>query len=895
MENNELLILPNGEGESSGGTPPDMPSGESSSGTPPDMPSGESSGGTPPDMPSGESSGGTPPDMPSGESGGGSSSSSVSWNGATEITSAGTYDSPTYTSTSSGQNAVLVNTSEAVVINNPTVTKSGGDSAGDNESFYGTNSAVLVKGGSTTNINGGTITTDAAGANGVFSYGGNGGQNGAAGDGTTINISDANIKTTGNGSGGIMTTGGGVTVAKNLTIETSGQSSAAIRTDRGGGTVEVTGGNYTSNGLGSPAIYSTAAITVNDAVLTSNQSEGVCIEGLNSVTLNNCTLTANNTQRNGQATFLDSVMIYQSMSGDSAEGTSTFTMNGGTITNKSGHVFHVTNTSAVINLNGVTINNEDSNGVLLSVSADGWSGASNVATLNASGQNLSGNILVGSDSTLTMNFTNGAMFSGNLSGNITNASGDIVSDSLGTVNVSLDDASKLYLSGDTYVSSFSGNAANVITNGYNFYVNGTILDGTSTSSEDTLPSAETLPGGLTFSEDGTEIIADSNFSGTVNLSDYSNVKVFDASTDSNSLIIIGNSQDNSIIGGSGADSMYGAGGNNTLTGNAARNQFWFMGDGNALATDFVSSNGENSDVVTFYNVGLQNVIRAGSQLSFIADSGAALNLQTNSSEGEEIFLYSLDGNNIAGAKVGNYSDESLTYDAGVNYYHLANNGGTLNVKSEGHNEIWLGNNAGQYYFGIQNVQADNAGENILAGNGESNLIVGGTGSNSIWGGSGSEDDTLQGGAGYNMFWYGNGEGNDTITNAKASDVINMYNINFDEIIGQGTGSLWGGASEEKTLQDGNSADLAWYGLGEGNNTPTNTSIDDIISKYNINLDELMGEDTINGGQIVYKVSALLSNGNTLTVHYTDELSPTFQFASGEKYNFNRESKEWQQV
>lgn len=850
-------------------------------------------------LPSGESSGGTPPDMPGGEGGGSSSSSSsVSLSGATEITSAGTYDSPTYTSTSTGQNAVLVNTSETVTINNPTVTKSGGDSAGDNESFYGTNSAVLVKGGSTTNINGGTITTDAAGANGVFSYGGNGGQNGAAGDGTTINISDANIKTTGNGSGGIMTTGGGVTVAKNLTIETSGQSSAPIRTDRGGGTVEVTGGSYTSNGLGSPAIYSTANVTVSDAVLTSNLSEGVCIEGLNSVTLNNCTLTANNTQTNGQATFLDAVMIYQSMSGDSAEGTSTFTMNGGTINNKSGHIFHVTNTSAVINLNGVTINNEDSSGVLLSVSDDGWSGASNVATLNVGGQSLSGNILVGSNSTLTMNLTNGATFNGNLSGNITNSSGNVVSDSLGTVNVTLDDASKLYLSGDTYVSSFSGNAANVITNGYNFYVNGTILDGTSTSSEETLPSAETVSSGLTFSSDGTEIIADSNFSGTVNLSDYSNIKVFDASTDSNSLIIIGNSQDNSIIGGSGADSMYGAAGNNTLTGGAARDQFWFMGDGNAQVTDFVPTNGETADVVTFYNVGLQNVIRVGSQLSFIADSGAAMNLQTNSSEGEEIFLYSLDGNNLAGAKVGNDSDQSLTYDAGVNYYHLVNNGGTLNVKSEGHNEIWLDNNAGQYYFGIQNIQADNSGENILAGNGESNLIVGGSGSNSLWGGSGSENDTLQGGSGSNMFWYGNGEGNDTITNAKSSDIINMYNINFDAIVGQGTGSLWGGSSEDNTLQDGSSADMVLYGLGEGNNTNTNINIDDIISKYNINLDEIMSEGTTNGntiGQIVYKVSALLSNGNTLTVQYSDELSPTFQFASGEKYNFNRESNEWQQV
>ena len=64
-------------------------------------------------------------------------------------------------------------------------------------------------------------------------------------------------------------------------------------------------------------------------------------------------MTANNTDTNGNATFYDTIMIYQSMSGDADSGTSTFTMNGGSLTSKNGHVFHVTNTSAVINLSDV--------------------------------------------------------------------------------------------------------------------------------------------------------------------------------------------------------------------------------------------------------------------------------------------------------------------------------------------------------------------------------------------------------------------------------------------------------------------------------------------------------------------------------------------------------------
>ncbi|MBQ9211671.1 MAG: hypothetical protein IJ153_08230 [Clostridia bacterium] len=336
------------------------------------------------------------------------------------------------------------------------------------------NAAVLVMGGSTTVIAGGTITSDADGANGVFSYGGNGGQNGAAGDGTTVIISDATITTTGNGSGGIMTTGGGTTYANNLTVETSGRSSAAIRTDRGGGTVVVDGGSYTTNGLGSPAIYSTADITVSNATLTSNLSEGVCIEGKNSITLENCDLTSNNTQTNGNATFLDTIMIYQSMSGDADSGTSAFTMTGGSLTSLSGHLFHVTNTHAIITLNGVELINQGSD-ILLSICADGWNGASNIAELNAINQQLMGTILVGDDSTFTLTLTDGSTFEGTFSGEITNAKGTEVSAELGTVSVTLDDTSTWTLTADTYVTEFTGSLENVISNGYTLYVNGTAV------------------------------------------------------------------------------------------------------------------------------------------------------------------------------------------------------------------------------------------------------------------------------------------------------------------------------------------------------------------------------------------------------------------------------------
>lgn len=465
-------------GQKPDGTPPQMPNGNA-----PAMPNQDSN---PPQKPENDQNGNPPSGGPGGGPGGpggpgggpGASASSVTYVGATEITSAAQLEDGVYLSDSADENAVLISTDEAVSLVKPTVTKSGDSDGGDSCNFYGLNAAVLAKDGVTVTITGGTVTSDADGANGVFSYGGNGGQNGAEGDGTTVNISDTVITTTGDGSGGIMTTGGGITNASNLTVTTSGRSSAAIRTDRGGGTVNVSGGSYTSNGLGSPAIYSTAAITVENAALTSNLSEGVCIEGMNSITLTDCDLTANNTQCNGNATFLDTIMIYQSMSGDADSGTSAFTMTGGSLTSKNGHMFHVTNTHAVITLNGVNLFNEDAENVLLSVCDDGWNGAENNAELYAAAQELEGTILVGSNSKLTLSLTDGSQFTGCVSGEIENSKGTSVSAEVGTVSVTLDETSTWILTADTYITDFTGDASRIISNGYTLYVNGVALEGT---------------------------------------------------------------------------------------------------------------------------------------------------------------------------------------------------------------------------------------------------------------------------------------------------------------------------------------------------------------------------------------------------------------------------------
>lgn len=367
----------------------------------------------------------------------------------------------TYESNTKDENTILVNGDVDVNMNNITINKSGDSDGGDNTSFYGINSAILAKSGAIVIIKNSTINTNATGANGVFSYGGSSTTNNSSNDGTTVTISDSTITTTKDNSGGIMTTGGGIMNAYNLIINTSGISSAAIRTDRGGGKVNVEGGTYTTTGQGSPTIYSTADIIVSNAKLIAKASEGVVIEGKNSVTLNNVTLTDNNNKLNGKSTTYKNIFLYQSMSGDASNGTSSFTSKNSKITTNKGDTFYVTNTTAVINLENNTITNNDKSGAFLRIKKDSWgnsgSNGGNV-TLKATNQLINGDIVIDSISTLTMNLKNS-----NFTGKINK------SNSAKSIDLNIDKDTKIKLTGNSYVTSFTNEDAsnsNIDFNGY---------------------------------------------------------------------------------------------------------------------------------------------------------------------------------------------------------------------------------------------------------------------------------------------------------------------------------------------------------------------------------------------------------------------------------------------
>ena len=398
---------------------------------------------------------------------GGNQNSNISYSAVKEITSNEDIEGVSIESTNKDENALLIN-GVSSNITNVTVTKTGDSDGGDNTSFYGTNSGILAKGGANVSITGGRVTTNATGANGVFSYGGSATTENSSSDGTTVNIKNTKIVTTKDNSGGIMTTGGGITNAENLTIETSGVSSAAIRSDRGGGTVTVNKGAYTTNGAGSPVIYSTANITVKNATLVSKASEGVVIEGKNSVTLENVNLTDTNNKLNGKSTTYKNIFLYQSMSGDASNGESTFTSKNSKITTNKGDTFFITNTTSTINLENNTFINNDKTGYFLKASTSDWGNSGSnggIVTLNLTNQNVVGNIYIDEISTLKMNLSSSSYYEGYINKeNIAKS-----------ISLILDKSSKIKLTGDTYVTSLENadtTNSNIDFNGYKLYVNG---------------------------------------------------------------------------------------------------------------------------------------------------------------------------------------------------------------------------------------------------------------------------------------------------------------------------------------------------------------------------------------------------------------------------------------
>ena len=340
-----------------------------------------------------------------------------SYTAVQEYASDTTVKGESISSTGTDENAIHISGGTTTLNNIEVIRNSSDSTGGDNSSFYGVGAAVLTTDG-ISYIKNSKVTTNASGAAGIFAY-----------NKGTVYTANTTIKTQQGTSGGIHAAGGGTLYAWDMNVETGGQSSAAIRSDRGGGKMVVNGGTYTSNGIGSPAIYSTADIAVNNAELTANSSEAICIEGRNSIHLYDSDL-AGNMSDDSQNDCTWNVILYQSMSGDSEVGNSIFEMNGGTLRAKNGGMFYTTNTESTITLKDVDITYASDSEFFLKCTGNsnqrGWgtSGENGADCLfTAIKQEMEGDVIWDSISTLDFYMTDGSTLKGAIKADETN-SGD---------------------------------------------------------------------------------------------------------------------------------------------------------------------------------------------------------------------------------------------------------------------------------------------------------------------------------------------------------------------------------------------------------------------------------------------------------------------------------------
>ncbi len=505
------------------------PSNES--GTPPEKPDGDSSDGqTPPEMPSGENGEGqTPPDGQGGQapqSGGGANTQTFDYSGsyAGTLTASGSENASNDESleaTESDQNVALAQDGGTLTIDNDTLTKSGDDTNGDNCNFYGLNSIALTVGSeSLTKISNSTLNATSEGSNGIF-----------ATDNGTVYANNDTISTTAGNSRGLDATYGGTIIANQMTISTQGNHSASIATDRGGGNVSATNSELSTAGSGSPLLYSTGDVEVDNVTGTATGSQIAGMEGLNKIYIYNSQLSSTNNAISSSDPIKNGVIIYQSTSGDadtSASEKARFEASNSILstTIDSGSMFYVTNTDANIVLSSTLLSFDSDNVNLLQVEgndSNGWGSAgSNGATLKFTGlsETLNGNITVDSISSADIYLLEQTTYTGATS--ITqNANSSTSADSNITMNIASD--SKWVVTGDSTVTNLNveeggkivdvdGKTVTIVNNGK------TIVEGTSTY---TVTVTGTYSTSFTTDEDNalsTEYIDRSDFDSTYNLS-----------------------------------------------------------------------------------------------------------------------------------------------------------------------------------------------------------------------------------------------------------------------------------------------------------------------------------------------------------------------------------------
>ncbi|MDP3448433.1 MAG: hypothetical protein Q8S22_10295 [Eubacteriales bacterium] len=379
----------------------------------------------------------------------------ISGAGAYTITANISESQKTYYSEQADENALRVENSAIAGIDGAIVDKRAGDASSlENAFFFGLNAAALVRAGAQLLLVNSEITAVSLGASGAFASGGR------------LQLQSSTVRTTGGSSYALAASRGGSVSVRDSSLSTQGTLSPAIVAGAEG-EIFLEGGMVATGGEASPVIAATGSVIVSNATLRANSAEAIAVNG-GTVTLSDSAISG----RMGRAAASGAqitpycVVLYRDAGALGAQ--SAFSMTRGALTALSGDLFYATNTDASIYLEGVALSLGKGQALLRACGNDGTRGwgeagknGANCA-LVAKDQTLGGDIIADELSSVSLTLRGETAYTGTVN----------VANTARAAKVALEDGAVWTLTGNAYLTAFTGRVSGIVTNGFTVYVNG---------------------------------------------------------------------------------------------------------------------------------------------------------------------------------------------------------------------------------------------------------------------------------------------------------------------------------------------------------------------------------------------------------------------------------------
>lgn len=333
--------------------------------------------------------------------------------------------------------------------------------------YYGLNSALIIKDGSSSELSDSNIITKANYSTAFY----------VTGIGSSAILKKTNLSTNADNSNGITASDTSEVNADNITIYTIGKNSSAVKTMNEDSTITISNSTLETAGTASPLFNSNGKIEVFSSNGTSQKSRIGIIKGQNSLSISDSEFTIEDIELNNKNETPSVFLIYNEVSKNASAnfGSSSFTITNSIISlsedskyYQTSPLFHVTNSTSIINITDTKLN-YGSDILLRAVGSSYGDIDDNGADVNltATDQYLVGNVEIDELSKVRLHL------------NSSTYKGQINKDNLSkNVDITFDKQSKWILTGDSYINTLTiqnGKISRlkkcISSNGYDIYYN----------------------------------------------------------------------------------------------------------------------------------------------------------------------------------------------------------------------------------------------------------------------------------------------------------------------------------------------------------------------------------------------------------------------------------------